>query len=119
MGNCLLSHNPQGEVFCSEKAMIKPGKFSSPPETDSQSTSPEYRRQMDPAAISSAYLEDATNGGIKKIRLLVTKQELQELLSKRLSVEEMLAGVHREGRYEVDFVRRWQPLLETIPEGSE
>ncbi|XVE64585.1 hypothetical protein DITRI_Ditri07aG0112300 [Diplodiscus trichospermus] len=116
MGNCLTSHNPQGEVVC-----IKPGKFSSPPETDSLSaTRPQYKTKlMDPAGIRSAYPEHATNGGNKKIRLLVTKQELRELLSKRMSVEEMLAGFDGEGRYRVDFGRKWRPLLETIPEGSE
>ncbi|OMO79894.1 hypothetical protein CCACVL1_13331 [Corchorus capsularis] len=62
---------------------------------------------------------DAANGGgIKKIRLLVTKQELRQLLSKAMSMEEILVeGVQREGGFRVDFVQRWQPLLETIPEG--
>ncbi|XVF12852.1 hypothetical protein REPUB_Repub08aG0155200 [Reevesia pubescens] len=92
--------------------MINPGKISSPLETTtSSSISPEYKRHMGE--------DDATNDGIKKIRLLVTRQELRGLLSKRMSVEELLAGVHREGRHRIDFIRKWRPLLETIPEGSE
>ncbi|XVE58168.1 hypothetical protein DITRI_Ditri04bG0148800 [Diplodiscus trichospermus] len=113
MGYCMPAHNPWGEV-CFEKAMIEPGKFSSPLEANSPScTSPDYKRPMGPA-ISSVYPQDAASDYLQQIKL-----QLRELLSKRISVEEMLVGVHIEGRYRVDFVRKWQPLLETIPEASD
>ncbi|XVF53182.1 hypothetical protein PTKIN_Ptkin05aG0079900 [Pterospermum kingtungense] len=128
MGNCLACHNsPRDHVLRSPvKLVVEPGKFLSPPETDHGqiTTSPENKVQMKAAAITCAYPEEATSGndnGIKQIRLLVIQQGLRDLLSNRMLVEEMLAGVHTGGNTcnSVDFVRRWQPLLETIPEGSE
>lgn len=124
--------NPRdGHVLRSKKSMIvDPGRFSSPLEiTDGgrqTNTSPKNKRQMNEDANAISYPEkDATDGSgmIKTIRLLVSKQELREILvSNRMSIEEliMLAGSVRRSEG-VDFARRWQPLLETIPEaeGSE
>lgn len=52
-------------------------------------------------------------GGVKRIKVLITKQQLRDLLSKQTSVKEVLA------RIEQPEIGLWKPELEPIPEGSE
>ncbi|XP_026443969.1 uncharacterized protein LOC113344166 [Papaver somniferum] len=65
-------------------------------------------------------------GEVKQIKVIITKQQLQELLSKRGSIEDMIAkvskGLFDQEHNDVDHVstpRSWRPELETIPEGRE
>ncbi|KAI3944722.1 hypothetical protein MKW98_021180 [Papaver atlanticum] len=64
------------------------------------------------------------SGEVKQIKVIITKQQLQELLSKKGSIEGMIAKVS-EGLFEHNNVdedestRSWRPELETIPEGRE
>ncbi|KAK9275742.1 hypothetical protein L1049_023011 [Liquidambar formosana] len=57
--------------------------------------------------------------GIKRIKVIITKQQLEELLSRKLSGEEMLSRVEEVAQDGVGSLTRWRPMLETIPEGSE
>ncbi|KAJ6297842.1 hypothetical protein OIU76_019035 [Salix suchowensis] len=57
--------------------------------------------------------------GSKRVKLIVTKQQLHELLSKKISVEEIwLLGMQNVALCGVNSSSRWQPGLETILEES-
>ncbi|KAK2633874.1 hypothetical protein Ddye_028666 [Dipteronia dyeriana] len=70
---------------------------------------------------------DAKAGGVKRIKVVITKKQLQQLLEKQLSIEEVLLAVERRSSstssasWEVESPTRsnWKPKLEAIPEGSE
>ncbi|KAL3574694.1 hypothetical protein D5086_022795 [Populus alba] len=62
--------------------------------------------------------DDQASGGVKRIKVVITKQQLQHLLTKEISVEEFLLG-RAEKVLSLDSPRNWKPYLEPIPEGSE
>ncbi|XP_011043765.1 PREDICTED: uncharacterized protein LOC105139129 [Populus euphratica] len=62
--------------------------------------------------------EDQASGGVKKIKVVITKQQLQHLLTKEISVEEVLLGLEQKSS-SLDSPRNWKSNLEPIPEGSE
>uniref|UniRef100_A0A7N2KVE3 Uncharacterized protein n=1 Tax=Quercus lobata TaxID=97700 RepID=A0A7N2KVE3_QUELO len=62
---------------------------------------------------SSSLGMEGTNSGTKRIKVIITKQQLEELLSKKISVEEKLLEIQKES------MSRWRPVLETIPEGMD
>ncbi|XP_062146800.1 uncharacterized protein LOC133854579 isoform X3 [Alnus glutinosa] len=55
----------------------------------------------------------------KRMKVVITKKQLQELLSKKISPEEMLFGVQK-GAWcgAVGSMSRWRPVLQTIHEGN-
>ncbi|KAK3232333.1 hypothetical protein Dsin_004214 [Dipteronia sinensis] len=67
----------------------------------------------------------AKAGGVKRIKVVITKKQLQQLLEKQLSMEEVLLAVGRSSSssasWEVESptTSNWKPKLEAIPEGSE
>ncbi|XP_058085164.1 uncharacterized protein LOC131232730 [Magnolia sinica] len=61
--------------------------------------------------------DDVCSGGSKRIKVIITKQQLQELLSKKVSLEDVLSDFQRGDS--VDSMESWRPKLETIPEGNE
>lgn len=64
----------------------------------------------------------AADGTTKRIKLIITKKELQELLSNKISVEEMcLLGMNKKDNpwRGVSSLSRWRPALQSIPEGIE
>ena len=76
-------------------------------------------RIASPAQNSPSVDLDSTNG-TKRIKAIITKKQLQELLLKKVSVEEMLSGLQKSAWDGVhSALTRWRPLLETIPEGCE
>ncbi|KAE8727355.1 hypothetical protein F3Y22_tig00005465pilonHSYRG00097 [Hibiscus syriacus] len=57
-------------------------------------------------------------GGVKRIKVVITKQELQKLLSKQISVAEVItAGLDK--RNGSSSPRCWKPKLESILELNE
>ncbi|KAF9667266.1 hypothetical protein SADUNF_Sadunf15G0004600 [Salix dunnii] len=62
--------------------------------------------------------EEASGGGVKRIKVVITKQQLQQLLTKEISFEEVLLGLERKSS-SLDSPRNWKPKLESIPEGFE
>lgn len=71
-----------------------------------------------PADISSAAETDKGNG-VRRIKIVITKQQLQELLTKQVSVEEVLSGLEKRTWNTVDSSTNRKPKLESIPEGCE
>jgi len=59
------------------------------------------------------------NRSKRMIRVVVTKQQLQEVLSKNTSVEEVLHELQRPEKISTGSWRSWKPQLETIEETSE
>lgn len=55
----------------------------------------------------------------KRIKVVIKKQQLQELLSKAISVEEVLSGILKREDCSISNPGSWKPQLETILEGSE
>lgn len=53
---------------------------------------------------------DATSGR-KRMKVVITKKQLQELLSNKITVEAILFGIQKGSS--------WRPVLRTIHEGSE
>ncbi|KAL5567673.1 hypothetical protein UlMin_024248 [Ulmus minor] len=73
------------------------------------------------SSFSSMAGNDQKDGGIKRIKIVITKKRLQELLKKQISVEEVLLEVEKKTNTCVlDNSRSsWKPELESIPEGSD
>ena len=57
-----------------------------------------------------------TDGGIKRIKVIITKQQLELLVNKQISVEDILSEVQTVG---VQFPNNRKPKLDTIPEENE
>ncbi|OMO95088.1 hypothetical protein CCACVL1_05589 [Corchorus capsularis] len=82
---------------------------------------------VDPAGTSSpeslastmADTRQTGAGGVKRIKVVITKQELQKLLTKQISVEEVLAGLEKRNGDFVTSPRNWKPKLESISEENE
>lgn len=70
------------------------------------------------AEISSIADKDKANG-VKRIKIVITKQQLQELLTKQISLEDFMSGLEKPTSVSVDSSTNWKPKLESIPEGSE
>ncbi|KAK8658347.1 hypothetical protein V6N13_036555 [Hibiscus sabdariffa] len=73
-----------------------------------------------PASDSSSFVADTPPaGGVKRIKVVVTKQELKQLLRKQISVGDVLSGLgKRDGSFVVS-PRNWKPKLESILEVNE
>ncbi|GMJ06340.1 hypothetical protein like AT3G10120 [Hibiscus trionum] len=74
-----------------------------------------------PASDSSSVTDtqQAGAGGVKRIKVVITKQELQQLLTKQISVAEVLAGLQKRNGSSVVSPRNWKPKLESISEENE
>ncbi|THG14851.1 uncharacterized protein At1g66480-like [Camellia sinensis] len=75
-----------------------------------------------PSPPTSTAEKTAQSNGVKRIKVVITKQQLQELLSKQRSIEDvLLSGLERKSSSSsVDSASTcWKPKLESIPEGSE
>lgn len=71
-----------------------------------------------PSGISSKENKEGT--GIRRIKIIIPKQQLQELLAKQISMEDILKGLNEKtSTSPVDTSPNWKPKLESIPEGSE
>lgn len=59
--------------------------------------------------------------GVKRIKVVISKQQLQELLSKKVSVEEVLLdSMQTSANFGSQHcTSSWRPVLETITEGNE
>ncbi|KAL5075443.1 hypothetical protein RYX36_014427 [Vicia faba] len=60
--------------------------------------------------------EEETESGIKRIKVLITKQQLQQLVTKQISLQELLSVVKEDG---VRFRSDRKPILDSIPEENE
>ncbi|XP_039060659.1 uncharacterized protein LOC120204675 [Hibiscus syriacus] len=56
-------------------------------------------------------------GGVRRIKVVITKQEFQQLLTKQISAAEVLAGLEK--RNVSSSPRNWKPKLESILEVNE
>ncbi|QCE15496.1 uncharacterized protein LOC114162404 [Vigna unguiculata] len=57
-----------------------------------------------------------TDGGIKRIKVIITKQQLERLVNKQISVEDILSEVQTVG---VKFLNNRKSKLDSIPEENE
>ncbi|XP_059669400.1 uncharacterized protein LOC132314571 [Cornus florida] len=73
---------------------------------------------INPAGVSSIDCTEQKRA-VKRIKMVVTKRQLQDLLSKKVSVEDVLSGMERKRRRPIDSSVSWKPKLESIPEGSQ
>ncbi|XP_015578521.1 uncharacterized protein LOC8283391 [Ricinus communis] len=82
----------------------------------------------DTIGVSRATSSSVTMNNSKRIKLVITKQELQILLSKKITAEEirMLSVIKKDDNNDdedawrgTNSSSRWRPVLETISEGSE
>ncbi|XVE64481.1 hypothetical protein DITRI_Ditri07aG0104200 [Diplodiscus trichospermus] len=67
----------------------------------------------------SSMVDTQKTGGVKRIKVVITKQELQQLLSKEISVQQVLAGLEKRNGNFVVSPRNWKPKLESISEENE
>ncbi|XP_059627345.1 uncharacterized protein LOC132270161 [Cornus florida] len=70
-----------------------------------------------PACVSSMNGTEQ-NGVVKRIKVVITKKQLEELLSKQISAGDVLSELERE-TCPIDSSSCWKPKLESIPEGNE
>ncbi|KAJ4835894.1 hypothetical protein Tsubulata_006153 [Turnera subulata] len=72
------------------------------------------------STVCQAKADRGETKGVKRIKVVITKQELQQLLEKQVSVEEILLGVGKtSSTASLDSPKIWKPKLESIPEGYE
>lgn len=61
------------------------------------------------------------HGSVVRVKLVITKKELKEMLTKEASLDEMVslfqASDDPRKENDEDIVRGWRPSLESIPEG--
>lgn len=77
---------------------------------------------MSPERVPSPAGQSAQSDGVKKrIKIVITKQQLRQLLSKSVTVEEVLAGIKKGTCQDrgLDSPRNWRPRLDSIPEGND
>ncbi|KAI4338036.1 hypothetical protein L6164_016390 [Bauhinia variegata] len=60
--------------------------------------------------------EDA--GGIKRVKLVITRQQLQLLVAKQISIQDILLEAQNRTAAELP-ASNWKPKLDAIPEGNE
>ncbi|KAI6672492.1 hypothetical protein NL676_000398 [Syzygium grande] len=131
IGNCVscisISPRQQGEVLQIVKLDGKIAKLTAPVLVKDLSTNLVYyvlpaaaAAAMSPERVPSTSGQSEQSDGVKKrIKIVITKQQLQQLLSKSVSVEEILAGTNKETCQDrgLDSPRNWRPRLDSIPEG--
>ncbi|KAG8381581.1 hypothetical protein BUALT_Bualt06G0136400 [Buddleja alternifolia] len=66
----------------------------------------------------SVEVEAEPNSGVKRIKVVITKKQLQELLSKKTSTERIIFGIDQ-ARPVVDPQINWKPSLVSIPEDDD
>ncbi|BFG19379.1 hypothetical protein CerSpe_056530 [Prunus speciosa] len=73
--------------------------------------------------ISSVDVTEKDRAATTRIKIVITKQQLQELLTRQISVQEVLSasGLEQKSCSFNDSSTNWKPRLESIPEleGSE
>lgn len=72
------------------------------------------------AAEESRKVKNEENGGVKRIKVVITRQQLQALLSKEVLAVDILSALRSktcdDDDEEEDSTTVWKPKLETIPE---
>ncbi|XP_071725247.1 uncharacterized protein [Rutidosis leptorrhynchoides] len=58
-------------------------------------------------------------GSAKRIKVVITKHQLQRLLTKKISLKDVLLQNKRRNPGDSPRNRHWRPKLESIPEGTE
>lgn len=71
-----------------------------------------------PADVSSTP-DGEKPSGVKRIKIVITRQQLQDLLTKQISVQDVLSGTEKQTCKSMDHSTNWTPKLESIPEGCE
>ncbi|KAL0317931.1 UNVERIFIED_CONTAM: hypothetical protein Sangu_2207400 [Sesamum angustifolium] len=61
--------------------------------------------------------EPEQNTAVKRIKVVITKKQLQDLLAKKISVEKIILGTDK--TCSVDSAANWKPTLTSIPEENE
>ncbi|XP_028806722.1 uncharacterized protein LOC114761504 [Neltuma alba] len=68
-----------------------------------------------PSNVSSAGNRELTNGS-KRVKIVITRKQLEMLVSKQISLEDVLSQAHDRTS---DLPSSWKPKLDSIPEGFE
>ncbi|GAB4858604.1 hypothetical protein Ancab_010078 [Ancistrocladus abbreviatus] len=67
-----------------------------------------------------SYLDDERNpAGGKRIKVVITKQQLRQLLTKEIGVEDLVFGANQRACGSQVSSTAWMPTLEVIPEVAE
>lgn len=69
------------------------------------------------ASTVSAQVEPEPEPSVKRIKVVITKKQLMELLSKKISVEEIILGIDKTCSVSSD--KDWKPSLVSIPEEND
>ncbi|KAM1054939.1 hypothetical protein ACFX2I_002219 [Malus domestica] len=90
----------------------------------SEQLSPDYKLKLGKVYYMIPLPGSAENdsAATRRIKIVVTKQRLQELLTKQISVEEVLSASGPEKKASsscVDSSKIWKPKLKSITEGIE
>lgn len=72
------------------------------------------------SAEGSRKVEKEEGSGVKRIKVVITRQQLQDLLSKQVLAVDILSGLRSETcTYDEKCMTIWKPELESIPEEHE
>ncbi|KAL2226890.1 UNVERIFIED_CONTAM: hypothetical protein Sindi_2047700 [Sesamum indicum] len=61
--------------------------------------------------------EPEPNAAVKRIKVVITKKQLQDLLAKKISVGKIILGTDKTCSF--DSTANWKPTLTSIPEENE
>ncbi|KAM6555272.1 hypothetical protein CsatB_002291 [Cannabis sativa] len=77
-------------------------------------SSSKSNNEKNPCGISSSIEGNNNLGGVKRIKIVITKQQLKELLNKKISMDDVvISSLENDKSY---FNGNWKPKLESIPE---
>lgn len=68
-----------------------------------------------PPSVSSTGNREPTSGG-KRVKVVITKKQLEMLVSKQISLQDVLSQVHDKT---FNLPSNWKPKLDSIPEVNE
>ncbi|KAF7816636.1 uncharacterized protein G2W53_030605 [Senna tora] len=74
------------------------------------------------SCIGSCIEKGGSEGIMKRVKIVITKQQLQQLVTKQISIDEVLSKVQSSNSSSsrtVDLQSDWKPKLDSIPEGNE
>ncbi|KAI0489086.1 hypothetical protein KFK09_028927 [Dendrobium nobile] len=72
---------------------------------------------LNPSLMQKDEIED--NGGSRRVKVVLTKLQLQQLLSMNISLAELISAASGCEEFSKRNRRSWKPELETIVEGNE
>ncbi|XP_021909065.1 uncharacterized protein LOC110823084 [Carica papaya] len=103
-----------------EKVELEATTLAKDMSVDFSARSVSHGGHSSPYGLSSSKNDAVQAGGVKRIRLVLTKQQLQQLLTKEISLGQVITGTETTSFFSANLLdsEKRKPRLETIEEES-